>query len=374
MISCMCSLLAVVALATEQSALNTSSEGSVSSSTHQSTQSSAPESSNSSMQKAPNGPYAAFSKDSSVWKARWFADLICWQRNPVPSYVSDGIGFTIPVVGSATNVAVTGAGSTHFTSFGYQPGFDVGFIFDLCHGAWDLTTKYTWIKQSATNHFQNGSAWEQSLNFLTEINSITAINAATQGASLIFNLLQFQVGSTLSLNELLVIRPNFGVVGLCMPSSIHCSYDYYVGVNNLPQYKHTSFSTHGTNLGVGGVIGVDTTWKIARNWDFIANASFMPLWSHHSINTRQRMTNISTGQTITNLLCQLSYSNLTYLQDFFLGLDWHMALANGAYQLTSYLGWEFLLGALDAHTSSASILIEEDINFQGIKFGFDFGF
>lgn len=217
------------------------------------------------------GPFAfSYPMDMNLSCPRDFyfrADLLVMQPR------EDGLEYAIENTSGAGGVPVTGGDVAGFGSdnnnWSWDLGFRLGLGFYLNHDQWQLDLNWFWFKinQEDQASAQGGSAL---IPLWFQANPTAQNTLASARWHLSMNVLDISLGKPYHVSRYLVFFPFFGIRAAWIDQNYTARYG---GQFSNPSVDGPKFRSKNDFWGVGGRMGVNTTWTLGAGWDLLANLS-----------------------------------------------------------------------------------------------------
>jgi len=332
---------------------------------------------NSSMMDFDGNSSAAPFADDGKTHFKTSVEFIYWKR-------TNGLGFLAS--GDGDGRAISSRGKNYVSGFQFDPGLQASIGFDLPVDGWDANLSYLWLRSTGRRNFTEGpedTGVPAPQNFLTEPEGISGVSHAGQKMDQTLNYLQLELGRQFYTSKWLTVRPFIDIAALYVPLSMETSYRF-TSVNPAAA-QHTTLATHAHGLGFGAGLGLNTEWKASRHWSFLGDLNLNAIWDRFEARGKSKVTNFTTGTTLTNLLTGYSTSQLLYLVNIFIGADWHKKFHKEKFYFSAYAGWDFfaglsnyLIGGVGTlafnEVGNQTLLVQEPFDYQGLRAGLKFDF
>jgi hypothetical protein len=290
------------------------------------------------------------------------ADVLLWKAQ------QDDLGFAI----KSKNQTVIRKGKGKYPKFNWDWGFRVGLGYNIPHDLWDIRGSYTRFK-TQTRTKENVSSSE----FLFPTWSYQSTGYVSQALAqwnMNLQLGDVEVGRAVLASKSISLRPFFGVRGAWIYQKYNISYK---GGSALPLEETNDVSMKNNFWGVGGRIGLDSTWAIAKGWSFFGDGALSLLSGYFDVQQKDQLRKSDT----TALSITDRPSKMISIFDLALGLQYDTFFDRNRYHLGIKMGYEFLylfdqnefirfISANPALSSRSS----GDLSLMGLSLGVRFDF
>ena len=222
--------------------------------------------------------------------------------------------------------------------FKFEPGFKVGTGMDLQHDGWDAYAEYTWLYQpelSTSESFRNLGYSSLIVPFAEDatdgiLTSISLMDAASWRKSQ-FNILDLETGRNFFISKRLTLRPHVGIKAAALFEKTKIIY-----ISPGP-IKTVNLLLKQNLVGLGARAGMDTVWRITRDFGLYGDAAFTALWGNfHNTFSNQSKLN---GEVVSYPLYKKTQDILPIFE-IGIGLTYMAWFKQERYQLYMKAGWE----------------------------------
>lgn len=222
--------------------------------------------------------------------------------------------------------------------FNWDYGFRVGADYGFTHDGWDIAAYWTWFRTDATHTIPYTPNSTISPEFFAAFLSGNSPQSMSTHWSLLFNLIDLELGRSYWVSHFLALKPFVGIKGSWIHQAIDAKYSNLT-INHA--FTHTSALEHVKNnfWGVGPSGGVNTKWQIRQfgmhALDFFGDFSMASLWgswncSDFYINSNNISSSVNTPP---DSLGALMFRG-------FWGFEWEVGTCNTNTRFAIKLGYE----------------------------------
>ncbi|NDD58507.1 MAG: hypothetical protein EBZ47_04535 [Chlamydiae bacterium] len=251
-------------------------------------------------------------------------------------------GLTVASTGEATSV-VSGQkiGNGNVVSLGrsWEPGFKIGFGFEMEHDGWDVFVDWTWLNPTqanvsypVTSNLRHYLAAYNSKNI--SVPTVTQFNANSQ---LHFNAIDLELGRSFFLSRYLTLRPHIGLKTAWINQDFNR--EYYLSTALASSSKLRSDQEQ-QFWGIGIRTGLSPVFHLSKNWGIYGDLALSALYGYNQDQINDYLVNPS-GTVFSEVVNEYSsYHSLTPVIEFGLGLEYMTWFCNDSYMFNVKAGWE----------------------------------
>ncbi len=303
---------------------------------------------------------------------------------------ADALGWYASEQASAVwaDIIKIGNNTSSFTAqdldFDWDFGFRVGAGRNLEYDQWDTQLYWTWFRTDAHQSKRLSPEFISVLGgvlvteeihpefFAADLSSAFS-QSATIRWSLLFNMIDWELGRNYWISKGLSLRPFIGIKGGWIHQSIHVKYDNLIISSALTDISANE-QVKNNFWGIGPVGGVNTKWKL-RNFgthypSLFGDFSAATLWGTWKCSDVYKQTNGSqiNVHTSNSTLGALMFRG-------FLGIGWDVDFNKGKSHFATRLGYEMQLWVNQLRVATSQLVrLHGDLTLQGVTFNCRFDF
>ncbi len=279
-------------------------------------------------------------------------------------------------------IAVSQTSSTSFTSLqikpNFEPGFRVGFGYNLAYDDWDVKGIYAWYQATKTLHGQNGS-----FNIVIDgtgsgFGGILATNFNSHW-KFHYNVLDLELGRNFFISQYITMRPFASVRGAWIEQKIATnsvgSYTIFDEATEEFEVLSGSSNLHQklNYWGVGPRFGVNSDWMFGKcGVSIFFNASGTLLYSGYNSKFKK---NDVVGGTPFNLYFSNVFHRVRANVELFAGFDYGHCFVKQELDFHVYAGYMLnYWWSLNEFVTGATFFPSGDLGLQGLNVGVEFEF
>lgn len=304
-----------------------------------------------------------------------FADALAWYASEQTSSVW-------------ADIIDIGDNTSDFTaqnlSFGWDAGFRVGAGYNLEYDQWDTQLYWTWFRTKANQTQKvfpefipiSGSVLVTE-EILPEFFAASISNDSAQKAhihwTLLFNMIDWELGRCYWVSKSLSLRPFIGLKGGWINQKIHVDYDNLI-ISSAPTSNIGREHVKNNFWGIGPACGLNTKWQL-RNF----GTHFPSFFGDFSIATLggtwtcSDVYNDTTGKQVTSKTRNSKLGALMF--GGFVGLGWDVDFREGRSHFSTQLGYEMQLWVNQLRVATIQLeRLHGDLTLQGVTFNCRFDF
>ncbi|MBI3236101.1 MAG: hypothetical protein HYZ48_00050 [Chlamydiales bacterium] len=264
------------------------------------------------------------------------AEFIYWKA------YEEGLDYATTGVAPAT--ANASRGSVHNPSFGYEPGFKLGFGLKFRHDGWDLYGNWTWLSEFEGNGRANASTnsvvnatWTAPVINVNGPFDVTSFNMDHAHAhwDMKFNSLDLELGRNFYISRFLTLRPHFGFKFGWVNQDYEVKYHTLDGLDAADYHIKMNQDFFGCGLRTG----LDTVWYFTKHWGLYGDFAFAALWSRFHSNRKDSYADAATPK-FHNLKTHNHFNTMTEVLELGLGFRYDTTFFIGDYAFYLQAGWE----------------------------------
>lgn len=245
----------------------------------------------------------------------------------------EGTEFVIRGVQPAGGVEPRGRGFTKSPHYHSEPGFKVGFGYQLPHDNWDLFLNYTWAKGKGlktTTGTNMQTVWLQPL--------IGTLNRGAADWHLKFNNFDLEFGRSFYTSPYLIARPFVGLKGGWHDEDYKIQYRYFT-TGTTEYINRVNMNEFLWYFGLR--TGLNTNWYFNKSWSFYGNSAFSANWSRFLVSRLDNQNLVATPYLrSTTLDTQRAYHSVFPVLELAVGLQWETFFSDSDYHISLSVGWE----------------------------------
>jgi hypothetical protein len=289
------------------------------------------------------------------------ADFILWEATQK--------GF--PFAYTNTIIGDTVQGAVYYPNYQFDPGFQVGFGLELGHDGWDTLVNYTWFH---TENHKRTVKENPELAFYQSGSEITLWNGSMDFRFLL-DVIDFEIGRSYYISEDLAFRP-FGGIKVAWNREHAKQYlDDIISVFSV-ETRQKAFE-------IGLRAGLDSNYKINKNWSIFGNLAFAVLSGDVESVSRATETNTNPEVVLANFRNKVD--TIQPVVELSMGICWDIWSESEEYHLGVSASYDIQywnnnlytkVPVIDPSTNKIDAVVTKagDLSIQGlnIKFRFDF--
>ena len=230
--------------------------------------------------------------------------------------------------------------------FGWSPGVRTGLKYEL-NDLVDTQVYWTYFStrsQEAFTAAPNQTALPEFFNGFTTLTPFTAGNLNWQ---LTMNMLDFEVGHRFEPLDSLGVRPFIGVKGGTINQGINSTWNFQGALFDIFPIAYGAIENLKNNFsGVGPSFGMDSKWKLYKNFNFRGDVSGAWLWGNWNIQDIYSGPSFSGLQLATTIASNSSTSLGSLMFKYFAGIDWTYDTARASVMLKAGYEMQYWMNQL----------------------------
>ena len=245
----------------------------------------------------------------------------------------EGNEFVIRGVQPAGGPPPEGRGFTKAPHFRSEPGFKVGFGYQLPHDNWDLFLNYTWVKgkgSKTTTSSNMESVWIQPI--------IGTLDRAAADWHLVVNNFDLEMGRNFYTSPFFIIRPFAGLKGGWHDEDSKVRYRCSTtpATQFIDRVQMNAFLWY-----FGFRAGMNTHWHFNKAWSLYGNSALSANWSKFLV-TRFDNQNLTSAPFLRTTLLDTrrAYHTALPVLELGIGFQWETFFSDSDYHISLSLGWE----------------------------------
>ncbi|MEX0961424.1 MAG: Lpg1974 family pore-forming outer membrane protein [Simkaniaceae bacterium] len=272
------------------------------------------------------------------WGVHLNGDFIYWTAR------QEGLGYVYSQTRNPfNNIEIDTKGSVKHNDFNFDPGFRIGFGFDIRQDDWDVSLTYTWLHTgSQTDQIRSRdldhSETAPLFLFQNTTPSSLALEASTAWA-LKFNVIDLYMGRNFFLSETLSVKPFFGLKA----SIQHQDLKQHLSAV-IPIIQEFSFESDEDfrYFGLGIRSGFDSAWELGKQFSLVCSGSLSALYGDYEISRKDRSTDlqIPSPQEEVDLYTNNHFHKINGVFELFLGVRWEKHFGEKHYYFKTDFGFE----------------------------------
>ena len=272
--------------------------------------------------------------------------------------------YTTPIIDDTLD------GTIYYPNYQFDPGFQVGLDLEIGHDGWDIYTNYTWFHTET--HKRNVNE-KQELSFYQYSSRENSMWTGSMDFRFLLDVIDFEIGRSYYISEDLALRPFAGIKVAWNREHAKQYLDDII-------YFYT-IETRQKAFEIGLRTGLDSNFKINKNWSVFGNAAFSLLSSNVEANSKALESDPEL--TITNFKNELD--TIQPVVELSLGICWDIWSESEEYHLGISAGYDLQywnnnlytkVPIIDSNYNKIDSVATKagDLSIQGlnIKFRFDF--
>ncbi|MBX7066275.1 MAG: hypothetical protein K1X28_03500 [Parachlamydiales bacterium] len=255
-----------------------------------------------------------------------YAEALCLQAK------EGGLEFAITdnngAVTSIENGTVLGFSKSH-GDYEYNPGIRVGMNFFFSEDRWKFDVLWTFLKiTNSKGVLAPGQAVLIPLWLIPQANSTNQTLHATWESN--FNTLDFRMAKPFDVSRYFSLIPHFGGRIAFIDQHFSVSYGGFFGAKRgAVSHNDNDFA----GLGMRG--GVDTEWKLGKDWALIGNIAGSIIWGQFDLDQ-----NLAQGVSLGYDIVQKTNLNIPNLE-IAAGISWGHNFIRNKFRIDARLAYEF---------------------------------
>ena len=304
-----------------------------------------------------------------------FADALVWYASEQASSVWADI---IEIGDNTSSFAAQNL------SFGWDAGFRLGVGYNLHRDQWDTQLYWTWFRTKAHQNqdvspefipISGGVLVTEEIHpefFAADLSKAFSEKASIKW-SLLFNMIDWELGRNYWVSKGLSLRPFIGIKGGWIDQSIRVEYDDLI-INSAPTELSAKENVKNNFWGIGPVGGVNTQWKLRQFKShfpsLFGNFSIATLWGTWICSDVYKDT---TGKKITVNTRNSTLGAL--MMRGIVGVGWDVEFNKGKSRFATQLGYEMQLWVNQLRVATSQLVrLHGDLTLQGVTFNCRFDF
>lgn len=274
--------------------------------------------------------------------------------------------YTNPIIGDMQ-------GTIYYPNYQFDPGFQVGFGLELGHDGWDTLVNYTWFHTE--NHKRTVNENPDLAFYQTGNKGTKSLWTGSMDFRFLLDVIDFEIGRSYYISEDLALRPFAG---------IKAAWNREHAKQNLDDiHEIYSVETRQKAFEIGLRAGLDSNYKINKNWSIFGNYAFSVLSGDVESVSRASATNTTPNEVLANFRNKVD--TIQPVIELAMGICWDIWSESEEYHLGVSAGYDLQywnnnlytkVPVIDPSTNTIDHVVTKagDLSIQGlnIKFRFDF--
>lgn len=276
-----------------------------------------------------------------------------------------------------SNIFTVGNNTSSFEAkgleFDWDCGFRLGAGYNFVYDQWDTQLYWTWYRTDERDNV----APQPNATVIPEFESglLPGKNATSASIrwSLLFNMIDWELGRKFWVSKNLSLRPFIGLKGGWIHQSIQLQLSGLI-VQNVLTTNFGKERLKNNFWGIGPSAGVNTLWRL-RDFgthfpSFFGDFSAAMMWGTWNLSDRYHDT---IGDDITTRFKKLTLGEITFRG--FVGVGWDVDIGKSNCHFATRLGYEMQLWINQLRLATLQLLpLHGDLTLQGITWNFRFDF